>query len=110
MSQGKVTQIIGPVLDLDFPNGELPAILNALEVDLGDGKTLVAEVAQHLGENRVRTVAMDSTEGLVRGMVVTNTGGAAASVVLPAPSPPAVTATGSAEALHTAFSSSSGCG
>ncbi len=72
-AKGKVTQVIGAVVDVHF-EGELPAILNALETD-NHGKRLVLEVAQHLGENTVRTVAMDSTEGLVRGQEVTDTGG-----------------------------------
>ncbi|MBB4103895.1 F0F1 ATP synthase subunit beta [Allorhizobium borbori] len=71
-SIGKVTQVIGAVVDVTF-DGELPAILNALETVNG-GNRLVLEVAQHLGENVVRTIAMDSTEGLVRGQTVTNTG------------------------------------
>jgi len=69
---GKVTQVIGAVVDVQF-DGELPAILNALETD-NNGKRLVMEVAQHLGENTVRAVAMDATEGLVRGAAVTDTG------------------------------------
>ncbi|MFN3502726.1 MAG: F0F1 ATP synthase subunit beta, partial [Allorhizobium sp.] len=69
---GKVTQVIGAVVDVSF-EGELPPILNALETDNG-GNRLVLEVAQHLGENQVRTIAMDSTEGLVRGQPVTDTG------------------------------------
>jgi len=71
-SVGKVTQVIGAVVDVTF-DGELPAILNALETD-NNGNRLVLEVAQHLGENQVRTIAMDATEGLVRGQKVTNTG------------------------------------
>ena len=69
---GKVTQVIGAVVDVSF-EGELPPILNALETNNG-GNRLVLEVAQHLGENQVRTIAMDSTEGLVRGQPVTDTG------------------------------------
>ena len=69
---GKVRQVIGAVVDVQFED-HLPAILNALETDNG-GNRLVLEVAQHLGENTVRTIAMDSTEGLVRGQVVTDTG------------------------------------
>ncbi|MGL4311727.1 MAG: F0F1 ATP synthase subunit beta [Paracoccaceae bacterium] len=69
---GKVTQIIGAVVDVQF-DGHLPAILNALETD-NNGKRLVLEVAQHLGENTVRTIAMDATEGLVRGAPVTDMG------------------------------------
>ena len=69
---GKITQVIGAVVDVQF-DGELPAILNALYTQNGDTR-LVLEVAQHLGENMVRTIAMDSTEGLVRGSDVTDTG------------------------------------
>ncbi|MEM0978321.1 MAG: F0F1 ATP synthase subunit beta [Pseudomonadota bacterium] len=72
MTMGKVTQVIGAVVDVQF-EGDLPAILNALEVDNG-GTRLVLEVAQHLGENTVRAIAMDGTEGLVRGQDVKNTG------------------------------------
>ncbi|MEP0391519.1 MAG: F0F1 ATP synthase subunit beta [Erythrobacter sp.] len=71
-TNGTISQIIGAVVDVQFP-GELPAILTALETK-NDGKTLVLEVAQHLGENTVRTIAMDATEGLVRGAEVVNTG------------------------------------
>src|SRR5258705_7341624 len=70
---GKITQVIGAVVDVHF-EGELPSILNALHVD-NAGKTLVLEVAQHLGENTVRTIAMDTTDGLVRGAEVVDTGG-----------------------------------
>jgi len=69
---GKITQVMGPVVDVQF-EGDLPPILNALETD-NEGRRLVLEVAQHLGENIVRTIAMDSTEGLVRGHEVTDTG------------------------------------
>ena len=69
---GRVTQVIGAVVDVQFDNA-LPAILNALETT-NNGKRLVLEVAQHLGENTVRTVAMDATEGLVRGAAVTDLG------------------------------------
>ena len=69
---GKVTQVIGAVVDVQF-TGDLPAILNALITD-NNGKKLVLEVAQHLGENTVRAVAMDATEGLVRGAAVSDTG------------------------------------
>ena len=71
-TQGKVTQVIGAVVDVQF-DGALPAILNALETD-NNGKRLVLEVAQHLGENTVRTIAMDATEGLVRGAPVKDLG------------------------------------
>ena len=70
---GKITQVIGAVVDVQF-DGDLPEILYALETD-NHGNRLVLEVAQHLGENTVRTIAMDSTEGLVRGQPVTDTGG-----------------------------------
>ncbi|MFX4219624.1 MAG: F0F1 ATP synthase subunit beta [Thalassobaculum sp.] len=69
---GKIQQVIGAVVDVQF-EGDLPAILNALHTKNGDS-TLVLEVAQHLGENTVRTIAMDSTEGLVRGAPVEDTG------------------------------------
>ncbi|MFP6757966.1 MAG: F0F1 ATP synthase subunit beta [Alphaproteobacteria bacterium] len=73
-SIGHVTQVIGAVVDVQF-DGDLPPILNALETD-NQGNRLVLEVAQHLGENTVRTIAMDSTEGLVRGVEVADTGDA----------------------------------
>jgi F-type H+-transporting ATPase subunit beta len=69
---GKISQVIGAVVDVQF-DGDLPEILNALETDNG-GNRLVLEVAQHLGERTVRTIAMDSTEGLVRGQAVSDTG------------------------------------
>ena len=71
-AKGKITQVIGAVVDVQF-DGHLPAILNALTTD-NNGKPLVLEVAQHLGENSVRTIAMDATEGLVRGAPVADTG------------------------------------
>ena len=70
---GRVTQVMGAVVDVQF-DGNLPAILNALETD-NHGNRLILEVAQHLGENTVRTVAMDTSEGLVRGQAVKDTGG-----------------------------------
>ena len=69
---GKISQVLGAVVDVAF-EGELPAILNALEVD-NNGVRLILEVAQHLGENVVRTIAMDTTDGLVRGQSATDTG------------------------------------
>jgi F-type H+-transporting ATPase subunit beta len=81
MNKGKVAQVIGPVVDVDFSNGTTPAILNALTIKNSDGSTLFLEVAQHLGEDRVRTIAMDSTEGLVRGTEVVDTGKAIAMPV-----------------------------
>ncbi|KCZ50444.1 F0F1 ATP synthase subunit beta [Hyphomonas pacifica] len=71
-AKGRVSQVIGAVVDVEF-DGELPAILNALETD-NNGNRLLLEVAQHLGESTVRTIAMDSTEGLVRGQAVADTG------------------------------------
>jgi len=71
---GRVTQVIGAVVDVQF-DGDLPPILNALEVKVAEGESrLVLEVAQHLGENTVRTIAMDATEGLVRGQGCEDTG------------------------------------
>src|SRR6266568_3859556 len=69
---GRITQVIGAVVDVQFEEN-LPAILNALETN-NHGNRLVLEVAQHLGESTVRTIAMDSSEGLVRGQEVTDTG------------------------------------
>ena len=73
---GKITQVIGPVVDISFgaEGAKLPNILDALHVTKEDGTKVVLEVQQHLGEDRVRTIAMDGTEGLVRGMDVTDTG------------------------------------
>jgi F-type H+-transporting ATPase subunit beta len=80
MSMGKITQVIGPVVDVEFPPGALPPIYNALRVSnpaINDLQwNLVLEVAQHLGENTVRAIAMDATEGLVRSMEVQDTGDA----------------------------------
>src|SRR2546428_11766640 len=70
---GHITQVIGAVVDVKF-EGHLPAILNALETK-NQGNRLVLEVAQHLGESTVRTIAMDSSEGLVRGQEVVDSGG-----------------------------------
>lgn len=75
MNKGKIAQIIGPVVDVDFEKDQLPRILNALYIDREDGSRLYLEVAQHLGENRVRTIAMDSTDGLVRQTDVVDSGG-----------------------------------
>ena len=77
--EGKILQVTGPVVDVEFPPGELPEIYTALTVtnpSLDDrAENLVIEVAQHLGENGVRCIAMDSTDGLVRGQTARNTGG-----------------------------------
>ncbi len=74
LSEGKIVQIIGPVIDVKFEDGELPEIYYALEIYNDDGKKTTVEVQQLLGENTVRTVAMSSTDGLRRGMKVINTG------------------------------------
>jgi len=78
MNKGKVTQVIGPVVDVEFEPGKLPEIFHAIKLtnpSLGDEEwNLVCEVAQHLGENTVRTIAMDGTEGLVRGQDALDTG------------------------------------
>ncbi len=71
---GKITQIIGAVLDIKFSEGHLPEINEAINVRHGDGSLLVVEVAQHLGDDTVRCIAMGSTDGLVRGMDAEATG------------------------------------
>lgn len=75
MNKGTIKQIIGPVVDLEFHEGELPAIYSAIKIERDGGPDLILEVQQHLGENVVRTVAMDSTDGLVRGTEALDTGG-----------------------------------
>ncbi|MCC6398214.1 MAG: F0F1 ATP synthase subunit beta [Bacteroidetes bacterium] len=79
MNEGTIVQVIGPVVDVDFSGGSLPAILNAVNIPRknsdGQDEMLIVEVQQHLGDNRVRTVAMDSTDGLWRGMKCVDTGG-----------------------------------
>lgn len=78
MNEGKIVQVIGPVVDIDFSGGKLPAILNAIEIPRpavnGKAETLIVEVQQHLGDNIVRTIAMDSTDGLARGEKAIDTG------------------------------------
>ncbi|TAL66833.1 MAG: F0F1 ATP synthase subunit beta [Bacteroidetes bacterium] len=79
MNEGNIVQVIGPVVDVEFPEGKIPDVLNALEItrnspETGNEDVLICEVQQHLGEDRVRSVAMDSTDGLVRGMKVVDTG------------------------------------
>ncbi len=86
---GKVVQVIGPVVDVEFAGGELPAIYNAVRIvsskgDAGEVIDVVAEVEQHLGENRVRTVAMKPTDGMRRGMTVIDTGAPISMPVGPA--------------------------
>jgi len=73
LNVGTISKVVGAVVDVSFASGKLPSILNAVTVE-NDGKDLVLEVAKHLGENSVRTIAMDSTEGLVRGAPATDTG------------------------------------
>ncbi|MEF9961362.1 MAG: F0F1 ATP synthase subunit beta [Erysipelotrichaceae bacterium] len=72
---GKIIQVIGPVVDILFDE-ELPSLLNAIEIPLKDGKNLIVEVAQHIGDDRVRCISMGSTDGLVRGMEAIDTGAA----------------------------------
>ena len=73
-ARGKLVQIIGTVVDVEFPAEELPEIYNAIEIDAGDGNSLLAEVEQHLGNNWVRCLAMDTTDGLRRGAECVDTG------------------------------------
>ena len=73
LEKGSVVQVVGPVVDIRFDEGNLPAIYNALTMNIGD-KTLTVEVAQHIGDNTVRCIAMASTDGLTRGTPVTDTG------------------------------------
>jgi F-type H+/Na+-transporting ATPase subunit beta len=79
MTEGSIVQIIGPVVDIDFPSGKLPSILNAVKIPRvnveGVQEDLIVETQQHLGEDRIRAVSMDSTDGLVRGMKAFDTGG-----------------------------------
>jgi F-type H+/Na+-transporting ATPase subunit beta len=76
LKNGEVVQVVGPVVDIAFPSGSVPEILQALVIEREGDVDLVLEVQQHLGENRVRTIAMDSTDGLVRGQAVLHTGAA----------------------------------
>ena len=76
-TEGRVVRIIGPVVDVEFPRGSIPDLFNALHTDVtleAVAKTLTLEVAQHLGDNLVRTISMQPTDGLVRGAVVTDSG------------------------------------
>ena len=88
MNEGTIVQVIGPVVDIDFSGGALPSILNAVTIPRknanGQDENLIVEVQQHLGDNRVRTVAMDSTDGLSRGMKCVDTGAAITVPVGPA--------------------------
>ena len=76
-TQGRVVRIIGPVVDVEFPRGSIPELFNALHAEVtlaAVAKTLTLEVAQHLGDNLVRTISMQPTDGLVRGAAVSDTG------------------------------------
>ena len=70
VTKGKIVQVVGPIIDVEFANQHLPELLTALKIELGDGKHLIVEVAQHIGDDVVRAVSMGPTEGLVRGMEV----------------------------------------
>jgi F-type H+-transporting ATPase subunit beta len=83
-SKGQVVQVIGTVVDVEFPAGELPEIYNAIEIEIGGDKKLIAEVQQHLGNNWVRALAMDTTDGLARGTAATDTG---APIIIPVGEP-----------------------
>ena len=72
---GKIVQVIGPVVDVAFENGELPQLLSAIEIPLKNQDSLIVEVAQHIGDERVRCIAMGGTDGLVRGRDAIDTGG-----------------------------------
>lgn len=75
MSKGKVVQVIGPVVDIRFEDGHLPSIYNAIKIN-NNGQELIAEVMQHIGDDTVRTIAMDTTDGLIRGAEAEDTGAA----------------------------------
>lgn len=74
LPNGKIVQAIGPIVDIQFPENQLPSLLTALKIQIKE-RELVVEVAQHIGDDTVRAVAMDSTDGVVRGMIAVNTGG-----------------------------------
>ena len=78
MSKGKIVQVIGPVIDVSFDveGNDLPNILEALEITRQNGQKVVLECQQHIGEDTIRAIAMDSTDGLMRGMEVVATGSA----------------------------------
>ena len=75
INKGYVTQIIGPVLDIEFPDGNLPPIYSAIKIETADGQGNVVEVQQLLGDNKVRAVSMRSTDGLSRGVEAVDLGG-----------------------------------
>ena len=91
-TQGRIVQVIGPVIDVEFAGGTLPEINTALRISnpsISDKPgNLVVEVAQHLGEHNVRCIAMDTTDGLVRGMSVENTGSPTTFMIRPRTSRP----------------------
>jgi F-type H+-transporting ATPase subunit beta len=74
LNKGSVTQIIGPVLDIVFPDGKLPPIYNAIKIELEDGSSTIVEVQQLLGDNKIRAVSMRSTDGLKRGVEAVDLG------------------------------------
>ena len=74
LNKGFVTQIIGPVLDIEFPDGNLPPIYSAIKIDLEDGSSTIVEVQQLLGDNKIRAVSMRSTDGLKRGVEAVDLG------------------------------------
>jgi len=74
MNEGKIIQVIGPVVDIRFPKGELPKLNNAIEINKEDGEKLIVEVAQHIGDDSVRCISMASTDGLLRNLVCVDTG------------------------------------
>ena len=78
MAEGNVVQVIGTVVDVEFPPGGLPALFSAVDITVGDGATVTTEVQQHLGNNRARCLAMDSTDGMKRGDIAADTGRAIA--------------------------------
>ena len=73
INKGKIVQAVGPIIDVQFENQHLPELLTALKVNLPDGKTLTIEVAQHIGDDIVRCIAMGPTEGVLRGLDVIDT-------------------------------------
>ncbi|MFP4229249.1 MAG: F0F1 ATP synthase subunit beta, partial [Salinivenus sp.] len=73
-AKGQIVEVVGPVVDAEFPEDDVPAILDALRIERDDGGELILEVQQHLGERRVRAIAMDSTDGLQRDQEVIGTG------------------------------------
>ena len=73
MNEGIINQIIGPVIDIKFEEGHMPELLNAIQIQ-NEGRTIMAEVAQHIGDDVVRCVALSSTDGLIRGMKALDTG------------------------------------